>query len=50
MNSLTRFAVAAAWLSLANLHAAETKPHVVLLSGESLYDSSTTLPRFAKQL
>ncbi|SVD55899.1 uncharacterized protein METZ01_LOCUS408753, partial [marine metagenome] len=52
MNSLTRFAVAAAWLSLglANLHAAKTKPHVVLLSGESLYDSSATLPQFAKKL
>ena len=52
MNSLTRFAVLAAGLSLgcANLHAAEVKPHIVLLSGESLYDSATTLPRFAKRL
>ena len=52
MNSLIRFAVVAAWLSLgfANLDAAEAKPHVVLLSGESLYGSATTLPRFAKRL
>ena len=52
MNSLTRFAVLTAGLSLgcANLHAAEAKPHVVLLSGESLYGSATTLPRFAKRL
>ena len=52
MNSLTRFVVLAAGLSLgcANLHAAEAKPHIVLLSGESLYDSATTLPRFAKRL
>ncbi|GIT05090.1 MAG: hypothetical protein CM1200mP29_05010 [Verrucomicrobiota bacterium] len=26
------------------------KPHIVLLSGESLYGSATTLPRFAKRL
>ena len=52
MNSLTRFAVLAAGLSLgcANLHAAEAKPHIVLLSGESLYGSATTLPSFAKRL
>ncbi|SVA94797.1 uncharacterized protein METZ01_LOCUS147651, partial [marine metagenome] len=52
MNSLIRFAVVAAWLSLgfANLDAAEAKRHVVLLSGESLYGSATTLPRFAKRL
>ena len=52
MNSLTRFVVLTAGLSLgcANLHAAEAKPHVVLLSGESLYGSATTLPRFAKRL
>ena len=50
MNSLTRFVVLAAGLSLgcANLHAA--KPHIVLLSGESLYGSATTLPSFAKRL
>ena len=52
MNSLTRFVVLTAGLSLgcANLHAAEAKPHVVLFSGESLYGSATTLPRFAKRL
>ena len=52
MNSLTRFVVLAAGLSLgcANLHAAEAKPHIVLLSGESLYGSATTLPSFAKRL
>ena len=52
MNSLTRFVVLTAGLSLgcANLHAAEAKPHVVLLSGESLYGSAPTLPRFAKRL
>ena len=52
MNSLTRFVVLAAGLSLgcANLHAAEAKPHIVLLSGESLYGSATTLPSFAIRL
>ena len=52
MKYLTRFAFIAAWLFLcaANLQAAETKPHIVLLSGESLYGSATTLPKFAKRL
>ncbi|MBT5621387.1 MAG: hypothetical protein HOJ65_11565, partial [Verrucomicrobia bacterium] len=52
MKYLTRFAFIAAWLFLcaADLQAAETKPHIVLLSGESLYGSATTLPKFAKQL
>ena len=49
---MTRVVAVAAglWLGCANLHAAEAKPHVVLLSGESLYDSATTLPKFAKRL
>ena len=52
MKYLTRFAFIAAGLFLcaANLQAAETKPHIVLLSGESLYGSATTLPKFAKRL
>ena len=52
MKYLTRFAFTAAWLFLcvANLQSAETKPHIVLLSGESLYGSATTLPKFAKRL
>ncbi|MBC8244899.1 MAG: ThuA domain-containing protein [Verrucomicrobia bacterium] len=50
MNARIRFVIATAWLALANLPAAEAKPHVVLLSGESLYDSSATLPKFAKRL
>ena len=52
MKYLTRFAFIAAWLFLcaADLQAAETKPHIVLLSGESLYGSATTLPKFAKRL
>ena len=52
MKYLTRFAFIAAWLFLcaADLQAAGTKPHIVLLSGESLYGSATTLPKFAKQL
>ena len=52
MRYLTRFVFIRAWLflCLANLQATETKPHIVLLSGESLYGSATTLPKFAKQL
>jgi len=52
MKYLTRFVFIATGLFLcpANLPAAETKPHIVLLSGESLYGSATTLPKFAKQL
>ena len=52
MKYLTRFAFTAAWLFLcvANLQSAETKPHIVLLSGESLYGSASTLPKFAKRL
>ena len=52
MKYLTRFAFIAAWLFLcaADLQAAGTKPHIVLLSGESLYGSATTLPKFAKRL
>mgnify|MGYP002527034618 CR=1 FL=1 len=52
MKYLTRFASIAASLFLcaANLQAAETKPHIVLLSGESLYGSASTLPKFAAQL
>ena len=50
MNTSIRFVIPAIWLALAGLTAAEAKPHIVLLSGESLYDSATTLPRFAKQL
>jgi rhodanese-related sulfurtransferase/type 1 glutamine amidotransferase len=52
MKYLTRFVFIATglFLCLANLLAAETKRHIVLLSGESLYGSATTLPKFAKQL
>ncbi len=52
MKYLTKFAFFVAWLFLcaANLLAVETKPHIVLLSGESLYGSATTLPKFAKRL
>ncbi|MEE2947118.1 MAG: hypothetical protein VX392_02255, partial [Verrucomicrobiota bacterium] len=50
MNTLIRFLIAATWLALAGLMAAEAKPHIVLLSGESLYGSTTTLPRFSRQL
>ena len=47
MKYLTKFAFFVAWLFLcaANLLAVETKPHIVLLSGESLYGSATTLPK-----
>ena len=50
MNTLIRFLIAATWLALAGLMAAEAKPHIVLLSGESLYGSATTLPQLAKRL
>ena len=50
MNTPIRFVIAATWLALVGLTAAEANPHIVLLSGESLYGSTTTLPRFAKQL
>jgi len=50
MNTLIRFVVATAWLLLAGLAPAQAKPHVVLLSGESLYGSATTLPQLAKRL
>ena len=52
MKYLTKLAFIVAWLFLCaiNLQAAETKPHIVLLSGESLYGSASTLPKFAKRL
>ena len=50
MNKPIRFVVASAWLLLAGLAPVQAKPHVVLLSGESLYGSATTLPQLAKRL
>jgi len=50
MNTPIRFVVAIAWLLLAGLAPVQAKPHVVLLSGESLYGSATTLPQLAKRL
>ncbi|MBO94177.1 MAG: hypothetical protein CMI32_04665 [Opitutales bacterium] len=52
MKKITHFVLIAACLVLcpANSQAAEAKPHIVLLSGESLYGSVTALPKFAKQL
>ena len=50
MNTPIRFVVASAWLLLAGLAPVQAKPHVVLLSGESLYGSATTLPQLAKRL
>ena len=35
---------------LAKPFAVEAKPHVVLLSGEKLYDSAVTLPKYAEAL
>ncbi len=46
-----RFFVAAGLLAgLAKPFAVEAKPHVVLLSGEKLYDSAVTLPKYAEAL
>jgi len=50
MNTPIRFVVATAWLLLAGLAPVQAKPHVVLLTGESLYGSATTLPQLAKRL
>ncbi len=51
MKSLIRFFVAAGLLAgLAKPFAVEPKPHVVLLSGEKLYDSAVTLPKYAEVL
>ena len=48
---MLRFFVAAGLLvGWAKPVAAETKPHVVLLSGEKLYDSAVTLPKYAEAL
>ena len=51
MKSLIRFFVVAGLLvGLAKPVAAEAKPRVVLLSGEKLYDSAVTLPKYAEAL
>ena len=51
MKSLIRFFVASVLLAgLAKPFAVEAKPHVVLLSGEKLYDSAVTLPKYAEAL
>jgi len=50
MNTPIRFVAATAWLLLAGLAPVQAKPHVVLLTGESLYGSATTLPQLAKRL
>jgi rhodanese-related sulfurtransferase/type 1 glutamine amidotransferase len=51
MKALIRCVVVIGLLAgLAKLTAMAAKPHVVLLSGESLYDSAETLPAYAKQL
>ena len=51
MKSLIRFFVAAGLLAgLAKPFAVEAKPHVVLLSGEKLYNSAVTLPKYAEAL
>ena len=48
---MIRFFVAAGLLAgLAKPFAVEAKPHVVLLSGEKLYDSAVTLPKYAEAL
>ena|GEM_PF-217505 len=52
MKKITQFVLIAVCQVLypAKSQAADAKPHVVLLSGESLYGSATALPKFAKQL
>jgi rhodanese-related sulfurtransferase/type 1 glutamine amidotransferase len=50
MNSLTPLIISLGCLAIGVNPVAESKQHIVLLSGESLYNSATTLPQFAKRL